>query len=82
MVFVAVEVSPVGSKLPAAIGELISKGERHDLGTAAPLFARASSIEQGSAGGPVQSSPKVVDYIGEGLTRFAEQLSHASLKLL
>ena len=30
MVFVVAEVSPVGSKPPAAIGERISKGERHD----------------------------------------------------
>ena len=37
MVFVAVEVLPVGSKPPAAVGERISKGERHDLSAAAPL---------------------------------------------
>ena len=47
MVFIAVEVLPVGSKPPAAIGERISKGERHDLGAAAPLSIRASSLEQG-----------------------------------
>ena len=45
MFFVAVEVLPVGSKSPAAVGEPISKGERHDLGTAAPLSTRASSQE-------------------------------------
>ena len=44
------------SKSPAADGKRISKGERHDLGTAASLPTRASSLEQGSAGGPVQSS--------------------------
>ena len=32
MVFVAVEVLPVGSKLPAASSERISKTERHNLG--------------------------------------------------
>ena len=43
--FVAVEVLPVGSKSPAAVGEPISKAERHDLGTAAPISTRASSQE-------------------------------------
>ena len=70
MFVVAVEVSPVGSKPPAAIGERISKGERHDLGVAAPLSTKASSLEQESAGGPVQSSPKLVVHIGSGSTRF------------
>ena len=75
MVFVAVEVSSAGSKPPAVIEERISKGERHDLGAAAPLSIRASSLEQGSAGVPVQSSPKLVEQIGSGSTPFAEQLS-------
>ena len=72
MVFVAVEVSPAGNKPPAANGERIFKGERHDLGAAAPLSTRATSLEQGSAGGPVQSSPKLVEQIGSGSTRSAE----------
>ena len=72
MTFVVVEVSPAGSKPPVAIGERISKGERHDLGTAAPLSTRASSLVQGSADGPEQSSPKLVEYIVSGSTRLAE----------
>ena len=55
MVFVAVEVSPAGSKSPAAIDERIFKGKKHDLGASAPLPTRASFLQQGSAGGPVQS---------------------------
>ena len=58
-----------------AVGERISKGEKYDLGVAAPLSTRAFSLEQGSAGGPVQSSAKLVEHIGSGSTRFAEQLS-------
>ena len=54
MVFVALEVSVVGSKPPAAVVVRIFKGGRHDLGAAAPLSTRTSSLEQGSAGGPVQ----------------------------
>ena len=53
----------------------ISKGERHDFGATALLPNRASSLEQGRAGGPVESLPKLVRHIGSGSTRFAEQLS-------
>ena len=53
MVLVTIEASTVGSKPPAAVGERISKGGIHDLGAAAPLATRASSLEQGSVGGPV-----------------------------
>ena len=52
MVLVAVEVSPAGSKPPAAGGERISKDGRHDLEAATRLSTRAFSPEQGSAGGP------------------------------
>ena len=79
---VAEVAMPAGSKPPAAVGERISKGERHDLGVAAPLPIRASPFEQEKAGGPVESPPKLVEHIGSGSTRFAEQLSHASLELL
>ena len=72
MVSIAVEVSLAASKQPAAVGEHISKGERHDLGLAAPLSTRASSLEHESAGGPVQSSPKLVEHIGSGSARLAE----------
>ena len=75
MVLVAVEVSPAGSKPPAAVSKRISKGERHDLGAAAPLPTRALSLEQGRAGGPEESLPKLVEHIGSGSTRLAEQLS-------
>ena len=37
VVSVAVEVSPAWSKPPVGIGERISKGEKHDMGAAAPL---------------------------------------------
>ena len=53
MVLVAIEVLPVESKPPAAVGERISKDERHDLGATTPLPTRASSFEQGRAGDPV-----------------------------
>ena len=56
MVLVAVE----------ADGERISKNERHDLGAAARLSTRAFSSEQGGAGGPVQSSPELVEHIVSG----------------
>ena len=38
VVIVAVVVLLVRSKPPAAVGERISKGERHDLGAPAPFF--------------------------------------------
>ena len=69
VVLIAVEFSPVLSKRPVAVGERISKGERHDLGAAAPLPTRASSLlEQGRAGGPVESPPKLVEHMGSGST--------------
>ena len=55
-----VKALPVGSKPPAVVGDRISKGERHDLSAAAPLPTRASSLDQGRAGGPVESPPKLV----------------------
>ena len=75
MALVAIGDSPVGSKPPAAVGDRTSKDGRHDLGAVVPLPTRASSLEQGSAGGSVQSSPKPVEQNGSGSTRFAEQLS-------
>ena len=69
MVLIAVEVSPVGSKPPVAVGERILKGERHDLGAVAPLPTRASSLLEGArAGGPVESPPKLVEHMGSGST--------------
>ena len=68
VVLIAVEVSPVGSKRPVAVGERISKGERHDLGAAESLPTRASSLEGGRAGGPVESPPKLVEHMGSGST--------------
>ena len=65
----------MGSRTPTAVVVRISKGGRRDLGAAAPLTTRASYLEEGSAGGPVQSSPKLVEHIGSGSTRLAEQLS-------
>ena len=82
MVFVVVVVLPVGSKPPAAVVVRISRGERHALGATEPLSTRASSLEQGSAGGPVQSSPKLVEQIGSGSTGSQNSYLHASLELL
>ena len=65
----------MGTKSPAAIGERISKDERHDLRAAARLSTRAFSPEQGGIGGPVQASPELVEHIGWRSTRTAEQLS-------
>ena len=75
MVFVAVEILAVGSKPPAAFVVRISEGGRYDLSTVAPLSTMAPSLEQGSGEGLVQSSPKLVEHIGSGSTRFAEQRS-------
>ena len=82
VVFVVVEVSPAGSKPPPAIGERISKGERHDLGAAAPLPTRVSPPEQGRAGGPVESPPKLLEHIGSGSAGSQNSYPHASLELL
>ena len=49
MVFVAVKVSPVGTKPPAAVGKRISKDGRHDLGAAAPFSTKMPSL-RGRAG--------------------------------
>ena len=75
MVLVAAEAVPAGSKSPAAVGVRISKGERHGFGAAAPLSTRASSLEQGRAGGPVKSPPKLVQLVRPAWTLFEEQLS-------
>ena len=74
VVFVAVEVSPAGSKPPAAIGESISKGERHDLGAAAPFSTKTSSL-QGRARGSAFTSKLVEVIFGPGSTWLAEKLS-------
>ena len=47
MILVVVEALPAGSKPRAAVGERIYKDERHDLGAAAPLPTRVSSLEKG-----------------------------------
>ena len=62
MIFVAVEVSPVGSKPPAAVVEHIQKDGRHDLGAAAPFSTKKSSL-QGRAGGSA-ITPKQVEVFG------------------
>ena len=73
MVLVALEVLPVGSKPPAAVVVPISKGERHDLGAAAPFLTTTSSL-QGRAGGSTLS-PKVVELFVPSWILFAEKLS-------
>ena len=64
MVFIAVEAVPARSKPPAAVGVRISTGEEHGFGATAPLSTSASFLEQGRAGSPVESSPKLVRHIG------------------
>ena len=74
MIFVAVKVSPIGSKPPAADGERISKDWKHDLGDASPFSTRTSSL-QGRAGGSAFMSKLAEFYFGPGSTRVVEQLS-------
>ena len=62
MIFIAVEVSLVGSKPPAADGERISKKRRHDLGDASAFSTRTPSL-QGRAGGSA-FLPKQVEVFG------------------
>ena len=74
MVFVAVEVLSVGSKPPAADVVRISKGERHDLGAAAPFSTMTSSLK-GRAGASAFTSKLVELVFGPGSTRLVEKLS-------
>ena len=62
MVFVVVEVLPVGNESPAAVVVRISKGERHDLGAAVP-FSTTTSSPKGGAGGSA-FTPKQVEIFG------------------
>ena len=71
----------MGSKPPATVGERIPKDGRHNLGAAARLSTRVFSPEQGGAGGPVQSSPKLVEHIGSDQPDRQNSYPHASLKL-
>ena len=75
MVLVSVETLSAGSKPPAAVHVHISTGERHDFGAAALLSTRASSLEQGRAGGPVKLSSKLVRRIGSVSTCAEESSS-------
>ena len=64
----------MGSKPPAAVAVRISKGERHDLGAAAPFSITTSSL-QGRVGGSA-FTPKLVELVfGPESTRLAEKLS-------
>ena len=73
MVFVAVEAS-VGNKPPAADVVRISKGDRHDLGAAAPFSTRTPSLQERA--GRSAFTPKLVELVfGPGSTRLAEKLS-------
>ena len=60
MILIVVEASSAGSKPPATVGKRMFKGEIYDLGA---LPTTAPSLEQGRAGGPVESSPKLVEHI-------------------
>ena len=74
VVFVAVEVSPVGSKPPVADIMRISKGKRHDLGVAAPFSTRPSFL-QGRARGLAFTLKLAELVFGPGSTRLGEKLS-------
>ena len=74
MVFVAVEVSSVGSKLPAAVVVRISKCGRQDLGAVAP-FSTTTPFLQGEAEDSVVTHKLVEVVFAPGLTRPAETLS-------
>ena len=56
----AVEVSPVGTKSPAAVGERISKDGRYDLGAAAPSLT-TSSLQGRSRGSAF--TPKLIEVL-------------------
>ena len=79
MVLVAIEVEPVRSKSSAAVDVRISRGERHEFDAAAPLPTRALSLEQGRAGGSVESSPKLVRRRDRSGSQ--NNFPHTSLKL-
>ena len=61
------------SKPSAAVGERIFKGERYDLGAAAPFSTTTSSL-QGRVGGSTSTS-KMIEHTGSGSTRLAVKLS-------
>ena len=68
MVIVIVEVLAVESKPPADVSVRISKCERHDFGTAAPISIKTSSL-RGRAGGSA-FMPKQVELFGPTWTLF------------
>ena len=70
MVLVAVKVVPAGSKPPAALGERISKSERHGFGASAPLLTTTSSLRGRAEGSAVM--PKLVKLVGPASTLFAD----------
>ena len=58
----------MGSKPPAADVVRISKGERHDLGAAAPFSTTTSSLQRRAGGSAF--TPKLVELLfGPGSTR-------------
>ena len=73
VVHVAIEFLPVGSKPPVAVGERISKGEKHDFGAAASFSTTTSSL-QGRTGSSA-FTPKLIEHIEPGSTWIAEKLS-------
>ena len=62
------EAGLVGCKPPAAVSVCIFIGDIHDFGAAAYLSNRASSLEQGSAESPAESSSKLVGHNLSGST--------------
>ena len=69
----------MGTKPPGAVGERISKDERHDSCDVAPSSTKTSSL-QGRSGG-LASTPKVIEVFSVHLEPFVQQYSypHASL---
>ena len=59
MILIAVAVSPVGSMPPAAVIVRTSKGEKHDLGAAAPFLTTTSSLQERVRGSAF--TPKLVE---------------------
>ena len=74
MVLTAVNAVLAWSKPPAVVRVRISAGERHVFGAVVPLSTRAPSLVQGRAGGPVESSPKLLRHMGS-VSTCAEELS-------
>ena len=66
------EASPAGTKPPAAVGERISKDEKHDSDAALPLSTTTSFL-QGRVGGSAIMPKRIELMFRPGSTRRAEK---------